>query len=211
MTIWGGRSMKTWKRSTRSLFVSACLLLMLLVVVPAFHAEAASAKVRKNINKVIRVIRQSGDTNGYNEPVIQDDYDDNTSYYIVYKGNGRLYFGSHFKGDSGYNTYTEMNYHYNKSKANLEYTFFFSNGQDNITLYKDNVKPSSVRKGKKVGFRLDYANSTYNTGTNKEKELAELQFQDALYYWDVLLYREARLHLKDIGFTNYRGGSHLRE
>lgn len=195
--------MKIWRKHTRSLLLSVCMLLMLLVMVPALQAEAApSAKVRRNINKLIRVIRSSGDTNNYNEPMIQDAYNDGTSYSIVYEGNGKLLLGAETEGDD-WTAFTLMNYYYNKSRANLQFYFFYTNDSYSAAV-KNSVSPAAIRKGRKVGYRFDSSKSTFYGYTGKLVEAGELHLQDALKYWDVLLYRNTRLHMKDIGFTNYR-------
>ena len=201
--------MKIWRKHTRSLLLSVCMLLMLLVMVPALQAEAApSAKVKKNINKLISVIKKGGETNYDGKPVIQDDYDNGYSYYCSFEKNGFLYFGGSIDTPEGGSTdepavYFSMLYYYNRQKVNLEFDYFYSEDEETL-LVKKNVKPTAIKKGKKVGLKIDRKNSSFIPAGNVISAAGEEAFQDAMKYWDALLYREAKLHMKDIGFTNYK-------
>lgn len=151
--------------------------------------------VSENITLLKKYIKTNGSTNTNGEKFISDTTSGQTSSIVYSEQTGELKFVTSSSDSGLIMTMSSAN-----NSSSMQANYVLSSGGVGI-LATGYVNPSTYSSGSSVRFSI--TNATPGLTDDDVQEVCNSELKAGFASWQVILYKELMLELKDIGFTAY--------
>ena len=159
------------------------------------NTKPTTRSVSENITLLKQYIKTNGSTNTNGEKFISDTTSGQTSSIVYSEQTGELKFVTSSSDSGLIMTMSSAN-----NSSSMQANYVLSSGGVGI-LATGYVNPSTYSSGSSVRFSI--TNATPGLTDDDVQEVCNSELKAGFASWQVILYKELMLELKDIGFTAY--------
>lgn len=159
------------------------------------NTKPKTGSVSENITLLKQYIKTNGSTNTNGEKFISDTTSGQTSSIVYSEQTGELKFVTSSSDSGLIMTMSSAN-----NSSSMQANYVLSSGGVGI-LATGYVNPSTYSSGSSVRFSI--TNATPGLTDDDVQEVCNSELKAGFASWQVILYKELMLELKDIGFTAY--------
>jgi hypothetical protein len=192
---------RTIMRMKKKIWVSFLIGIFAFMLLPAISVRnQAQASTATNINKLIRAVRKA------NSSVKVTLKSEKAECSISLLSSSKIQFQVQIKTD---NTIAIAQMVFSKNSKYVTPVTVIAVDRDKDGKYDSRiyftkkVKISKIVKGKLIGLQYYQKASTVKDSTGTAQRLSETVFSGGMALWNVMIYKLAGVHFKQIGFTKY--------